>query len=145
MYAELRLKVCSKCKNAKEKKEFGADRTSGDGRSCWCKACKKQYRKNDKLKNPKKYIDYEFKRGLRRNYKMTYEHYQKMFTDQKGSCHICERHQRLLTRSLAVDHDHESGAIRGLLCDNCNPGIGYFKHNEELLIKAAEYLRKFKK
>lgn len=45
-------------------------------------------------------------------------------------------------RRLHIDHDHTTGALRGLLCHGCNVGLGYFKDDPELLERAAEYLRK---
>jgi hypothetical protein len=60
------------------------------------------------------------------------------------TCHICGTEKD--TRKgfqLAVDHDHETGKVRGLLCSSCNCGIGYFKHDERLLAAAIEYLKRF--
>lgn len=145
MYAELKRITCTQCKNEKTENKFSADRTKKYGRNQTCKVCISNWRKKDKEKNPNKYIDYEFQRSLRRYYGMTVEDYNRKFTSQNGKCAICERHQRDLTRSLAVDHDRDTKEIRDLLCDNCNPGIGFFKHNSDLLLKAVEYLKKFKK
>jgi hypothetical protein len=51
----------------------------------------------------------------------------------------------LFTNGLHVDHDHKTGLIRGLLCTQCNPGIGYFQDSIERLQLAIKYLEKFKK
>lgn len=53
------------------------------------------------------------------------------------ACEICNR-----TRKLEVDHDHATGAVRGLLCGRCNKAIGMFKDSEELMLKAIEYLKR---
>lgn len=46
---------------------------------------------------------------------------------------------------LDIDHNHETGEVRGILCHNCNSGIGHFKENPEKLLQAVEYLKFFKK
>lgn len=62
-----------------------------------------------------------------------------MLAAQKGRCEICKRLPG--TKELAVDHDHRTDRVRGLLCFRCNVGIGQFDDSAELLLKAAEYLR----
>lgn len=53
----------------------------------------------------------------------------------KKECGICGGN-----RNLHVDHDHDTGRFRGILCRNCNIGLGHFRSNRELLLKAVEYL-----
>lgn len=77
-----------------------------------------------------------------RNYHITIEKYDEMFDSQDGNCGICRKNQKELRRRLSVDHNHESGRIRGLLCDNCNPGLGYYRDSIFLLEKAIEYLKR---
>jgi hypothetical protein len=67
--------------------------------------------------------------------------------EQEGLCAICGKPETAqgkhsVVKSLAVDHDHETGEIRGLLCSRCNNGIGHFGDNVELMKKAIEYLEK---
>ena len=67
-----------------------------------------------------------------------------MAEEQQHVCKLCGE-QETRTRNgvivgLVVDHDHDTGRVRGLLCSNCNVGIGYLKHNTELLRKAIAYL-----
>jgi hypothetical protein len=81
---------------------------------------------------------------LRHRYGLTVEEYNQMFADQNGGCAICGTHQSELKRKLAVDHDHETGKIRGLLCSHCNAGIGQFKDNVSLMGFAIDYLNKNK-
>lgn len=56
---------------------------------------------------------------------------------KKGGCHICGRHVR-----LAIDHDHDTGAVRGVLCHACNTGIGKLGDSIEGLERALEYLKR---
>ena len=69
---------------------------------------------------------------------MSREEYAAMLESQQGTCAICKKPQT--RRALSIDHDHSTGKIRGLLCDNCNHGLGKFQDSRELLIAAAEYL-----
>jgi hypothetical protein len=78
--------------------------------------------------------------GLSRDY--LYEYYNKQFSKQKGCCTICGRHESEFKRRLNIDHDHETNKLRGLLCSNCNAGIGNLQDDAELLLKAYNYLRK---
>lgn len=68
--------------------------------------------------------------------------YNRMFTEQKGCCAICGKHQSEFNRALGLDHCHKTEIMRGLLCTKCNLGIGYFDDNVERLLKAAIYLRR---
>lgn len=78
------------------------------------------------------------KHDLKRKFGITHEQYQAMLTEQKGVCAICGKPPR--GRRLAVDHDHKTGAIRALLCGNCNHVLGNGQDDPEILRKAADYL-----
>lgn len=76
--------------------------------------------------------------------------YQELVERFGGKCYICKQtplvyglsHDRTkASRTLSVDHCHETGKIRGLLCSHCNQGLGHFKHNHELLMQAIQYLK----
>lgn len=84
---------------------------------------------------------YSNKRFLRLYYKMSEEDYEKRYKEQNGCCAICKGNN-LSGRRLSVDHNHATGYIRGLLCGNCNLGIGNFKDNVEFFKTAIEYLQK---
>lgn len=77
---------------------------------------------------------------LKKLYDLTPEDYEKMLVAQNGVCWICWSPPPGSHRYLVVDHDHETGAIRGLLCSNCNTAIGMFRHDVHLLAKAIDYL-----
>ena len=77
---------------------------------------------------------------LKRTYGITIEDYNEMFESQGGCCDICGEHQSEFSRTFAVDHDHESGAIRSLLCGKCNRGIGYLGDDIATVREALNYL-----
>jgi hypothetical protein len=74
---------------------------------------------------------------------MTYERYLQMLESQKSCCAICGAHQDKFKRKLCVDHNHETGEARGLLCDACNGGIGRLKDSTQMLEKAIKYLKDY--
>ena len=76
-----------------------------------------------------------------RKYGFSIADYDAMSHCQNGVCAICGQPNNNGKR-LDVDHNHDSGKVRGLLCNSCNRGIGYLKDDAEVLLKAAEYLNK---
>ena len=89
--------------------------------------------------NPRKRLNQRM-----RAYGLSVDEYEAMLARQKGTCAICGREPSGGSTSesrLHVDHCHETGVIRGLLCGNCNHGIGKFKDDIQLLEKAIVYLR----
>jgi len=68
--------------------------------------------------------------------------YNRLFKQQGGRCKVCTSHQSELRQSLCVDHDHTTGEVRGLLCNSCNRGIGYFQDSPEILRSAIDYLKR---
>lgn len=108
----------------------------------------KEYRKNNSEKIKKYNVEYDKKNSLKRkgshikrNYGITLEEHNLMFNKQEGKCKICGRHQNEIKIPFAVDHDHTTGRIRGLLCHKCNQGLGYFNDNIDLLMKAINHLK----
>lgn len=82
---------------------------------------------------------------LKRKFGITIEDYNQMFDDQEGCCAICGKHQSEFKTVFAVDHDHETCEVRGLLCSKCNIGIGNLQDNIIILEKAIKYLKKMTK
>lgn len=79
----------------------------------------------------------------KRCYGITRYDYNQMFEAQDGCCAICKT--KKIGRGhthFHVDHDHTSGVVRGLLCDKCNRGLGYFNDDWTVLERASEYLKK---
>jgi uncharacterized protein YlaI len=77
-----------------------------------------------------------------KKYGITIEEYDVLFKKQEGKCAICDESKPVRKRdnNLHVDHDHNNNQIRGLLCDNCNKGLGHFKDSVPLLQRAVNYL-----
>ena len=73
---------------------------------------------------------------------MTPEVFNSAFEKQSGKCAICEKELDAYGSDTCIDHDHNSGLLRWILCKRCNAGIGYFTDNPILLRKAAELLEK---
>lgn len=96
------------------------------------KLCEKTWRQN----NPDKIKD----NALKYDFGITLVEYNLMLDKQNHCCFLCEVHESKLKSKLAVDHCHISNKIRGLLCNNCNRGIGHLKHNIKTLTKAIKYL-----
>lgn len=86
-------------------------------------------------------------RGLRASFCLSLDDYNRMLEAQNGACAICkkpETHKRNgKLKALAVDHCHRTNVIRGLLCSDCNTGIGKLKDSPEVLLAAVEYLKKY--
>jgi hypothetical protein len=80
--------------------------------------------------------------ALRFNYGITLEQYEAMVAAQEDCCAICGNPPSD-KRKLAVDHNHDTGAVRGLLCTTCNVGIGALKDDLRLLRAAVNYLEGF--
>ena len=75
---------------------------------------------------------------LRSKFGLTLEDYGRMFETQDGVCAICGKPPK--TKSLNVDHNHETGVIRGLLCGGCNSFLGRVQDDPDKLITAAGYV-----
>jgi hypothetical protein len=77
-----------------------------------------------------------------RHYGLTKEDYERMLVEQAGICAICELPDPS-GKALAVDHNHVTNEVRGLLCENCNRAIGLLKDSAYRCARAAEYLNKY--
>lgn len=88
----------------------------------------------------------EYKRDgyLRHKYDIGLEFFNLKLIEQNNCCAICGKHESNFSKNLAVDHNHKTGKVRGLLCKNCNIGIGHFKDDISLINNAIEYLNKYK-
>ena len=106
----------------------------------------KAYREGPKgAKWREKRRDYQRWYALKRNYGLSREDYLRLWSEQHGACAICEkrfsRDPSKAAQSVHVDHDHETGEVRALLCPQCNTVVGLTENHPELLEKAIRYLR----
>ena len=111
-----------------------------DGLQAWCKPCWYELT-SSKLngRDRQKYLRMRRNNNLVRKYGITVDEYERLFEEQGSKCAICGKESERI--SFAVDHDHKSGRVRGILCENCNRGIGMFKDDTKLLRNAIIYLR----
>lgn len=143
----IKIKICTKCKKQKSLSAFHKARKGKHGVRGDCKECQQKY--NHKYMNnrrtkeqskkwyaihPEKIRQY----NLRSKYNLTIEQYDTMFETQKGCCFICGRHQSEFQHRLSIDHNHKTGKIRGLLCDNCNGKLGWFEKNKKKILQHLE-------
>jgi hypothetical protein len=142
------MKICSRCGTLKDVSEFYPCKHLKSGLRSDCKRCISTNSKQRWANGGKDKRDYDKAKdqALRRKYGITREVYCKMFNEQCGVCAICKKPNLSIDsrsgepRDLSVDHDHNSGKIRKLLCMNCNRGLGYLKDDPELLRMASEYI-----
>lgn len=136
--------ICTVCGEEKHRTEFHVRRRTDEEivYHSQCKSCMQE--KQKKLKSdPEKKVQYDAanREGyLRRTYGITGEQYNQMMEKQNSSCAICNKHQKDSKKRLAVDHNHETGEIRGLLCDYCNHRVIGRHRNGDLLRKMADYV-----
>ena len=140
---------CAKCGGVKDKRD-----------SSYCIKCRREYgreyarqNKSKQLKQQKKWRDKQTPETRRSAYRkkdlakkgITLGDYDLLFAAQDGVCAICERTAAEAGgrgEHLHVDHDHDTNAVRALLCHPCNIGLGSFYDNPERLRVAADYLEK---
>lgn len=122
------VKNCSRCS-----REF-------QPRNSLHKYCSKTcHHKQNRVNHPTQYGIKERDKYLQKTYGISLNDYNKLLEKQGGKCKICGVVPNG-KNSLHVDHDHDNGFIRGILCFNCNDGIGKFKNNKDLLQSAINYL-----
>jgi hypothetical protein len=123
-------KVCTTCNKLKDPSKFKLEKdsraTNGITQRSKCTECD-EFRK--------------YKRFIQKTYQFSWQDYEEMFDSQGGKCAICEsKVSSSRTSRLFVDHCHDTLKIRGLLCSNCNHGLGHFKDSPKLLQRAINYL-----
>ena len=136
--------ICSICGQEKPANKFRLRNSRKRGCTSACKKCLRAkydwrtYNKNYWVANKDKARNLQ----LQHHYGISLLQYNEMFNGQNGCCLICGRHQSQLKRTFHVDHNKNTGQVRGLLCASCNRGVGYLQDSSELCLKAAQYLSK---
>lgn len=106
---------------------------------------KNQHRKRARRISPKLKRDLEHKRKtLESKYGLTLDQYIKMHEYQKGKCGNtgCGADLDLKLPTTHVDHNHDTGEVRSLLCSNCNAALGFLKENEDKMLGLVKYVKK---
>ncbi|MEV4438521.1 endonuclease VII domain-containing protein [Streptomyces sp. NPDC049577] len=140
---ETSLKRCSACREVKPISDFYMQSTNPTHRSYGrpqgrCKVC---VRKKNSAHQRKNYDPEKYRRWrLKTEFGITAEDYDRWVAMQHGRCAICNGPPSGRWKRLHVDHCHQSGHVRGLLCQACNRGLGYLNDSPELLRRAARYL-----
>lgn len=146
-------KRCPRCKEVKPVSEFGK---CGKRYHSYCLPCSREMSRitheidkksgRSKARHREYYVSVKKWAKLRKKYGVERDVYEAMHESQDGLCAICrepETDQYMgTTLLLAVDHDHATGRVRGLLCRACNLAIGKFKENPEIVEAALNYLRR---
>jgi hypothetical protein len=161
----LSTKRCKDCGQVKPLHDFYRAAGTRDGHRNDCKSCNLAAKKRRYDADPAKYIGMvkrwqqanadrvnanhrknnarpERKRALRdgRTFGISADEFDELLEKQGGGCAVCGKRPERVA-SLHLDHDHETGGVRGILCLSCNQGIGKFRDDPDLLERAASYLR----
>lgn len=134
-------KTCTQCEIEKPYSEFYRSVSHADGYRGWCKQCCNGYSKVWAEQNQQLRLNQD----RMRKYGVTPEEYDALWEMQGGICAICKQPETARGRNgaiceLSVDHDHEGGTVRGLLCKACNMGLGQFRDDPARLRAALQYL-----
>lgn len=125
------LRTCINCLQAKALSAFS---THGGAPNnplwyCICEECRVPLRTRNVRSN-----------RLRREFGISLTEFERMFAAQGKRCAICRTDTDLSQKMWHTDHDHATGKVRGILCHNCNTGLGMFRDNTASLFRAADYL-----
>lgn len=146
------MKKCSKCGETKSLEEFHKCPRHKSKRKSYCKPCANEY---SRLYRKRMSKETKRKNGLKvkqhayfARYGIKYSEYVSMCKNRDFKCDICGAKKKLAATKerhkskdlLVLDHCHESGKIRGILCQTCNQGLGLFKDNIDILTQAHVYL-----
>lgn len=139
-------KICSSCKEEKHITAFSPREDGADGFRNSCRKCRSESceltrnKENRKLYNSEYYTSKARERHLRHKFGITLDQYEELLNRQENCCAVCKRHKDNFKTNLAVDHDHITGEIRGLLCTHCNRYHVGRHRNGDLLRNIASYV-----
>ena len=105
-----------------------------------------QQKRSNRQKQQSDYYDKNneviFENYIKRTYNIDLNKYNSLLSEQQGVCAICKK-ECVSGRRLAIDHNHDTGEVRGLLCCKCNRGLGNLNDDLELLRQAVLYLERY--
>lgn len=147
--ADRKQKPCGGCLQMFPIGDFCKDRRLKDELGTYCPECRKQKWKKYAAENRDTLLRRRRERSrkhalarrrgkLRRRYGITLEQHKQIYISQNGCCALCDR--SVAYDKTHTDHDHETGRLRGLLCQGCNQGLGMFKDSPVILQQAIRYL-----
>jgi len=124
-----KFKHCARCDSTKPRNAFHVSK-EGWIKSKYCKQCHSAQVQERRLKD---------------SWGLTQQDFDKLLAEQGGGCAICGSSKSGTRKDgrLCVDHNHETGQIRGLLCASCNRGIGLLGDSSKMLLTAYAYLKKW--
>lgn len=164
-------KQCNKCGEIKSLEMFCKNKTTNDGHGRECKQCTSERHKAMRLANPEKYKQaakkwreanpnyinqwkqrnkkrtkiQKRKEYLKSTYGISLEQYEEMRIAQQYKCYICNRHEDEIpnagSTALNVDHCHDTGIVRKLLCMSCNIALGKVNDDVEILQRCIDYVK----
>jgi len=120
----MKTKICTKCKVRQPVSKFYKNKATKDGLCSWCSACKAKYQRE----NPEVSRKSNKKSKLKQKYGLTIARKQEMYANQNGKCLLCDKLKTY--EDMVVDHDHQLGYVRGLLCRHCNTSLGWFENRK---------------
>lgn len=132
------MKTCFSCKQELSLDSFYLRKTRVNQSQSECKECTRVRRAKWWKSEAGKLSSQNTK--LKRRFGITLQQFNEMLSERNNQCQICGAKESCLGHSLAVDHCHTTGQIRGLLCKACNVGLGNFKDNTKFLQAAIQYL-----
>ena len=130
------LKRCTKCGEEKTLDSFPKEPRSSDGVAARCKVCTSDYQREWRERKGGNLYDRTIRYGI------SPEEYGELLDEQLSCCACCGSSDPKRKAGFVIDHDHNTGSIRGLLCHNCNIGIGLLGDTMSGLQMAVDYLRK---
>lgn len=132
-HPDMITRTCKDCQQELPLDDLVKEPKSKYGRKQLCKVCDAIRKRNRRLENPNYYYTY--------TYGITFQQFTDMMDAQSGVCAICKKGR---DETLSVDHDHETGKVRALLCARCNRGIGFLQDDPAIVLSAYNYLKAHK-
>jgi hypothetical protein len=129
-------KQCCTCKESLPVEQFHKNKSTKTGLANECKSCKRVRQQEYNKANPDKWRELHFAKA----YGIDVDEYNQLLAKQNGCCAICGTTEPKDGRRFAVDHCHDTGKIRGILCRPCNSAIGYLNDDYQTILRAAAYL-----